>query len=67
MNSTIDFSGAMWEKSSYSNGAGGQCVECARTMVAEAGVLPVRDSKRPEGPVLTFTPDAWQRFVQTFA
>lgn len=60
-----DFSGAQWEKSSHSGGNGGQCVECARNIAAETGVTPVRDSKNPEGPVLTFSADAWQRFVNS--
>ena len=38
-----------WRKSSCSNG-GGECVELA--LAAEA--VAVRDSKNPEGPVLTF-------------
>ncbi|MEU2181919.1 DUF397 domain-containing protein [Streptomyces thermolilacinus] len=45
----IDLSSARWRKSSYSNGTGGECLEVADDF---PGVLPVRDSKRPEGPVL---------------
>ncbi|WP_406114690.1 DUF397 domain-containing protein [Kitasatospora purpeofusca] len=48
-----------WRKSSYS-GNGGNCVEIAPDFV---GVLPVRDSKDPEGPALVFPSDAWRSFV----
>jgi hypothetical protein len=52
-----------WEKSSYSSGEGGQCVEFARNLAASAGIIPVRDSKAPEGPALAFSPAAWTSFV----
>ncbi|MER7772224.1 Scr1 family TA system antitoxin-like transcriptional regulator [Kitasatospora sp. NPDC096140] len=48
-----------WLKSSYSNG-GGDCVEVAPGV---PGVLPVRDSKDPHGPQLTFDANAWQSFI----
>ncbi|MEU7223198.1 DUF397 domain-containing protein [Streptomyces chrestomyceticus] len=51
-----------WFKSSYSNN-GGACVEAATNLIATDGVVPVRDSKNPEGPVLTLTPDAWAGLV----
>ncbi|MBT2443186.1 DUF397 domain-containing protein [Streptomyces sp. ISL-36] len=54
---------AQWFKSSYSNGSGGECMECARA--GEATL--VRDSKRPRGPVLAVTTDAWQVFVAAVA
>jgi hypothetical protein len=38
----------------------GDCVEVAGNL---PGVVAVRDSKDPAGPVLTFTPAAWTRFV----
>jgi uncharacterized protein DUF397 len=60
MSSTPDFSATRWVKSSYSNGDGGNCVEVAPGF---AGLMPVRDSKDPEGPALTFTADAWRAFV----
>ncbi|MBL1066631.1 DUF397 domain-containing protein [Streptomyces sp. 7-21] len=50
---------AIWRKSSYSNADGGACLEVADGF---AGVVPVRDSKRP-GPVLTVSADAWAAFV----
>lgn len=49
----------VWRKSTYSNGDG-DCVEVAE---GTAGIVPVRDSKDPAGPVLGFTPEAWQSFV----
>ncbi|SEG30202.1 protein of unknown function [Actinacidiphila yanglinensis] len=55
-----DLSGAAWRKSSYSNGDGGDCVEVADGFT---GVVPVRDSKDPQGPALTFSADAWTSFV----
>ncbi|MET9681189.1 DUF397 domain-containing protein [Streptomyces coeruleorubidus] len=51
----------MWFTSSYSNGAGGECVECAFT---ENGAL-VRDSKIAETHVLRVGSGAWRSFVQT--
>jgi hypothetical protein len=51
-----------WFKSSYSNN-GGQCVEVAANLVASRGVVPVRDSKDPSGPVLHFPTDAFASFV----
>ncbi|MGK5626963.1 DUF397 domain-containing protein [Streptomyces sp. URMC 123] len=53
-----------WFKSSYSNN-GGNCIEIATNLVVAHGVIPVRDSKDPNGPELRFTPDAWRSFVAT--
>jgi hypothetical protein len=58
----MDLSGAEWVKSSYSNGNGGNCVEWAPSYAA-TGLVPVRDSKAPQGPALLFTGDAWRAFV----
>ncbi|MGW1836467.1 DUF397 domain-containing protein [Streptomyces sp. NPDC002067] len=55
-----DLSAAVWHKSSYSGGSGGNCVEVADGL---PDVVPVRDSKRPEGPALTFRATAWTQFV----
>ncbi|WP_344461955.1 Scr1 family TA system antitoxin-like transcriptional regulator [Kitasatospora kazusensis] len=57
---TPDLSGAPWRKSTYSGGNGGDCVEVADGF---AGLMPVRDSKDPEGPALLFAADAWRAFV----
>ncbi|MEU9169966.1 DUF397 domain-containing protein [Streptomyces sp. NPDC048420] len=51
--------GAAWRASSYSGGQG-NCVEVADGFVA---VLPVRDSKRPGGPLLVVSRDAWRTFL----
>nr|WP_239119825.1 DUF397 domain-containing protein [Streptomyces cyaneofuscatus] len=51
---------ATWRRSSYSNQDGGQCLEVADDF---APVVPVRDSKNPHGPVLTFAAAGWSSFV----
>ena len=55
-----DIATLVWHKSSYSNGSGGNCVETAKLPDRETAV---RDSKRPEGPVLGFSQGAWGDFV----
>lgn len=59
---TPDLSRASWRKSSYSNTDGGGCIEWAPEFTA-TGVVPVRDSKDPSGPALSFAPQAWAAFV----
>ncbi|UZJ30990.1 DUF397 domain-containing protein [Streptomyces endophytica] len=51
-----------WFKSSYS-GNGGQCIEVATNLTTSRGVVPVRDSKAPHGPVLSIETAAWSSFV----
>ncbi|MBB1245748.1 DUF397 domain-containing protein [Streptomyces durbertensis] len=51
-----------WFTSSYSGG-GGQCVEVAANLAATRGVVPVRDSKNPGGPVLNVSAPAFSAFV----
>lgn len=58
--STGSTRGLMWFSSSYSNGAGGECVECALT---DGGAL-VRDSKNAEAQVIAVSGGAWGSFVQ---
>lgn len=48
-----------WRKSSYSTN-GGNCVEIGE---GATDVVPVRDSKDPHGPALTFTMEGWADFV----
>jgi hypothetical protein len=48
-----------WFTSSYSGAPNNECVECATNLPRH--VL-VRDSKDPDGPRLTFSPDAWRSF-----
>ncbi|MFF9480586.1 DUF397 domain-containing protein [Streptomyces sp. NPDC014733] len=59
-----DLAGADWIKSSYSSQEGGSCVEVARNLVPALGVLPVRDSKDPNGPALAFPVASWASFVE---
>ncbi|MFH8616597.1 DUF397 domain-containing protein [Streptomyces sp. NPDC017979] len=51
-----------WIKSSYS-GSGGTCVEWAPAHASTTGVVPVRDSKVPAGPVLHVPATAFAAFV----
>ncbi|MEU3311290.1 DUF397 domain-containing protein [Streptomyces sp. NPDC006662] len=55
-----EFGTALWRKSSYSTGDGGNCVEVADGLV---GIVPVRDSKRPGGAVVVLSAAAWSPFV----
>ncbi|MFE4590631.1 DUF397 domain-containing protein [Streptomyces laurentii] len=50
----------LWRKSSYSNAAEGLCLEVADDA---PGLVPVRDSKQPHGPVLVITSAAWTPFI----
>ncbi|MFE9031487.1 DUF397 domain-containing protein [Streptomyces iakyrus] len=50
-----------WCKSSYSGGSGGDCLEIAD---GHRTLIPVRDSKNPEGPKLVFRATAWSAFVE---
>ena len=55
----VDISRAVWRKSS-SSGGNGNCIEVAANL---PGMVAVRDSKDPEGPVLTFSPAQWRAFA----
>lgn len=59
-----------WRKSSRCGG--GDCVEWRKSSrsgklncveVATNDIVQVRDSKDPQGPVLSFTPKDWQKFL----
>lgn len=52
---------ATWHKSSYSGGSGGDCLEVAS---GHPTLIPVRDSKNPLGPKLTFRSETWFAFVE---
>ncbi|MFF2192748.1 DUF397 domain-containing protein [Streptomyces sp. NPDC058157] len=76
-----DLSAATWHKSSYSGGDGGDCLEvaawrkssysagdggdCVEVCDAHPDLVPVRDSKQPEGPHVVFHARAWAAFVST--
>ncbi|MFD7512394.1 DUF397 domain-containing protein [Streptomyces sp. NPDC059853] len=51
-----------WFTSSYSNN-GGACIEVAANLAATRGIVPIRDSKNPAGPVLTVPAGAFAAFV----
>ncbi|GCB46999.1 hypothetical protein SNL152K_4301 [Streptomyces sp. NL15-2K] len=57
-----ELSATTWIKSSYSGNDGGNCIEVAPGF---PDLVPVRDSKTPDGPVLLISPSAWSAF--TFA
>lgn len=56
----MDLPRAAWRKSTYSTGNGNNCVEAARAL---PGVIALRDSKNPDGPMLTFSRVEWQAFI----
>jgi hypothetical protein len=55
----VDWTEQHWRKSQRSNTTEG-CVEYA---VARETVA-IRDSKDPDGPILTFSHDSWRAFVE---
>ncbi|MET9534317.1 MULTISPECIES: DUF397 domain-containing protein [unclassified Streptomyces] len=57
---SVDLNAVTWRKSSYSNSDGGACVEVSDDFAA---IVPVRDSKYPDGPVVTFAAHGWSSFV----
>ncbi|WP_406330706.1 DUF397 domain-containing protein [[Kitasatospora] papulosa] len=58
--SDYNLAAANWQKSSYSGGSGGDCLEVA---TGNPGIVPVRDSKVTGGPALVFRTAAWSAFV----
>ncbi|MFE7774694.1 DUF397 domain-containing protein [Streptomyces sp. NPDC057445] len=48
-----------WHKSTHSGSQGGNCVEIA----AHPSAVHIRDTKTPDGPVLTVSPATWASFV----
>jgi hypothetical protein len=59
--SNPDLIGAVWRKSTCSDGNGGACVEVADL---HNGVA-VRDSKDKTGPTLAFDAQGWRTFVDS--
>ena len=56
----VDLAQVTWKKSSRSGGNGGNCVEVGANL---PGVVVVRDSKNPAGPLVVCTSDEWRSFV----
>ncbi|QYX79219.1 DUF397 domain-containing protein [Streptomyces akebiae] len=52
---------AIWHKSSYSEGGGGNCLEVT---LSSSPHIPVRDSKNPLGPKLVFRAESWSLFIE---
>ncbi|MFD5337101.1 DUF397 domain-containing protein [Streptomyces hawaiiensis] len=60
MNRAPEVTAAVWRKSSYSDGGASNCLEVADD---HPGIVPVRDSKQPDGPVLVFGASPWTSFL----
>ena len=58
-----ELSATTWIKSSYSDANGGNCLEVAPGFMS---VVPVRDSKSPDGPVIVVARSTWAAFVESF-
>ncbi|MFE4663924.1 DUF397 domain-containing protein [Streptomyces sp. NPDC056716] len=52
-----------WVKSSYSVDNGGACFEWAPAHATTTGIVPIRDSKRTDGPVLAVSVPAFAGLV----
>lgn len=52
-----------WRKSSYSGANESQCLEVAPLVAVGQDGIAVRDSKRPDGPILQIGPAAFTAFV----
>ncbi|WP_406398524.1 DUF397 domain-containing protein [Streptomyces uncialis] len=61
---TMNSPASIWVKSSYSTQNGGSCVEWAPSNVTATGIIPVRDSKHTDGPVLMISADAFAGLVR---
>lgn len=55
----LGLTGAVWRKSTKSGPLTDNCVEVAFV----DGLVAVRDSKDPRGPVLTFSTSEWDAFI----
>ncbi|MCW8218508.1 MULTISPECIES: DUF397 domain-containing protein [Streptomyces] len=63
MNHTVAMDG--WMSSSFSQNNGGECVEWHPAHAAVHGIVPIRDSKMPAGPVLMVSQSAFTDFVRS--
>jgi Domain of unknown function (DUF397) len=62
----MDLTGATWRKASSGGETDEASVEIAFVRGSKEGsdqVIAMRDSRRPDGPVLIFTPDEWRAFT----
>lgn len=55
----VNLDGAQWLRSNRGDGGSGNCVEVAFV----DGAIAVRESDKPDGPVLLFTQQEWDAFV----
>ncbi|MEU0812486.1 DUF397 domain-containing protein [Streptomyces sp. NPDC005970] len=51
---------AEWQKASFSNGSGENCVQ----LMGISGGVAIGDSKRPDRPELRYTPSEFAAFIQ---
>ncbi|MER6047475.1 DUF397 domain-containing protein [Streptomyces sp. NPDC001793] len=59
----LDLAVATWVKSSYSDGSGGDCLEFCPAQARTHGVVPIRDSKAPDGPPIIMSVNGWSSFI----
>lgn len=62
----MDLTDAVWQRASSTGEPDEAYVEVAIMPGSKEGsdqVIAMRDSRRPEGPVLIFTPDEWRAFT----
>jgi hypothetical protein len=59
----VDLAAAVWTRSSYSDANGGECVEFSREFIGTHEVIPIRDSKAPQGATLIVPITGWSTFV----
>uniref|UniRef100_A0AAU2V9Y1 DUF397 domain-containing protein n=1 Tax=Streptomyces sp. NBC_00003 TaxID=2903608 RepID=A0AAU2V9Y1_9ACTN len=64
MSKTPDPCDMRWVSSTYSDGQGGQCVQWAPDFATTHGVVPIRDSKLTDSPVLILSPGAFAGLVE---
>ncbi|GAQ54135.1 DUF397 domain-containing protein [Streptomyces acidiscabies] len=58
----VEVAATSWRRSTHSNTNGGNCVEVADGL---PGVVPIRDSKNPGGPMLTVPTPVWDTFISS--
>lgn len=62
MTTPTTFDSPRWFKSSYSSN-GGQCIEVATDLAGSLGIVPVRDSKLSNSPIIDVPAAAFSAFV----